>query len=47
MFPIETAYMAQAELEAAGANLTFRPIEELSHTYARTENPAVLDWFLG
>ncbi|MBT5702268.1 MAG: phospholipase [Gammaproteobacteria bacterium] len=47
MFPIETAYMAQAELEAAGANLTFRPIDELSHTYARTENPAVLDWFLG
>ncbi len=47
MFPIETAYMAQAELEAAGANLTFRPIEGLSHTYARTQNPAVLDWFLG
>ena len=47
MFPIETAYMAQAELEAAGANLTFRPIEDLSHTYARTQNPAVLDWFLG
>jgi phospholipase/carboxylesterase len=46
MFPIETAYMAQAELEAAGANLTFRPIEDLSHAYARTENPAVLDWFL-
>ena len=46
MFPIETAYMAQAELETAGANLTFRPIEDLSHTYAKTENPAVLDWFL-
>jgi len=46
MFPIEAAYMAQAELEAAGANLTFRAIEGLSHTYARTENPALLDWFL-
>jgi phospholipase/carboxylesterase len=45
MFPIETAYMAQAELEAAGANLTFRPIEGLSHTYARTENDALLNWF--
>lgn len=45
MFPIETAYMAQAELEAAGANLTFRPIEGLSHTYARTENDALLRWF--
>jgi hypothetical protein len=38
--------MAKAELEAAGANLTFRPIDELSHTYARTENSEVLDWFL-
>lgn len=45
MFPIETAYMAQAELEAADANLTFRPIDGLSHTYARTENSAVLNWF--
>ena len=45
MFPIETAYMAQAELEAAGANLTFRPIDGLSHTYARTENDALLNWF--
>lgn len=45
MFPIETAYMAQAELEAAGANITFKPIEGLSHTYCRTENKHVLDWF--
>ena len=45
MFPIETAYMAQAELEAAGANLTFRPIEGLSHTYARTENDQLIAWF--
>ena len=45
MFPIETAYMAQSELEAAGANLTFRPIDGLSHTYARTENDALLNWF--
>lgn len=46
MFPIETAYMAQSELEAYGANLTFRPIDGLSHTYARTENAAILDWFM-
>ena len=37
--------MARAELEAAGANLTFRPIEGLSHTYARSENDALLSWF--
>lgn len=45
MFPIETAYMAQSELSAAGANLTFRAIDGLSHTYARTENDALLKWF--
>jgi phospholipase/carboxylesterase len=45
MFPIETAYMAQAELEAPGADLTFRAIEGLSHTYARDENAAILNWF--
>ena len=45
MFPIEAAYMAEAELEAAGANLTFRAIDGLSHTYARTENSALLSWF--
>ena len=45
MFPIETAYMAQAELEAAGANLVFRPIEGLSHNYCRAENPGVISWF--
>jgi phospholipase/carboxylesterase len=45
MFPIETAYMAQAELEAAGANLVFRPIEGLSHSYCRAENPKLISWF--
>lgn len=45
MFPIESAYMARAELEQAGANLKFREIEGLSHTYARSENPALIHWF--
>ena len=45
MFPIETAYMAQAELMGAGANLTFCPIEGLSHTYCRAENKNVISWF--
>ena len=47
MFPVETAYMAEAELTAAGSDLTCRIIDGLSHTYCRTENPALLDWFLG
>ncbi|MDA0788963.1 MAG: dienelactone hydrolase family protein [Proteobacteria bacterium] len=45
MFPIESAYMAKAELEAAGAELTFHAIEGLSHNYARFQNPQLLDWF--
>lgn len=45
MFPIEVAYMAQAELLAAGANLTFCPVEGLSHNYCRAENPSLISWF--
>ncbi len=45
MFPVETAYMARDELEKAGADLVFREIEDLSHTYARPENDAILRWF--
>ena len=45
MFPVEIAQMARAELEQAGADLTYREIEGLSHSYARTENPALIHWF--
>lgn len=45
MFPIETAYMAVSELESAGADVTFRELEGHSHTYARSENPALIQWF--
>ncbi len=45
MFPIETAYMAQSELVTAGANLTFRAIDGLSHTYCRAEHPDLITWF--
>ncbi len=45
MFPIEVAYAAQSELMAAGANLTFRPVEGLSHTYCRAENANLMSWF--
>ena len=46
MFPVETARMAEAELMGAGADLTCRIIDGLSHTFCRTENPALLDWFM-
>jgi phospholipase/carboxylesterase len=44
MFPVQTARMAREALEAAGARLVYREIEDLSHTYPRDENPRILDW---
>jgi phospholipase/carboxylesterase len=46
MFPVQIARAAAQELEKAGADLVFREIEDLSHTYAREENARILDWFL-
>ena len=45
MFPIAVARMARDELEGAGADVTFREIEDLSHTYPRDENDRILTWF--
>jgi phospholipase/carboxylesterase len=45
MFPVATAEMAAEELKAAGADLTLRIIEDLSHTYPREENDRILSWF--
>ena len=46
MFPVELARAASEELRKAGADLVFREIADLSHTYARDENAKILDWFL-
>jgi len=45
MFPVQLAQMARDELEKAGAELVYREIADLSHTYAREENPRILEWF--
>jgi len=45
MFPIALARTAAEELDKAGADLTFREIVDLSHTYPREENAKILDWF--
>jgi phospholipase/carboxylesterase len=45
MFPIETGRIANRALTMAGANVMFREIADLSHTYPRDENGAILDWF--
>ncbi len=46
MFPPEMAQGAQRALEQAGADVTYREIADLSHTYPRDENARILDWFL-
>jgi phospholipase/carboxylesterase len=47
MFPPELARSAERTLVAAGANVAYREIADLSHTYPRDENGHILDWFLG
>ena len=44
MFPVQTAQMARETLESLGAEVTYREIADLSHTYPREENRAILDW---
>ena len=46
MFPVDTARAAADALRAAGAHLVYREIEDLSHTYPRDENAAILDWLM-
>ena len=46
MFSIESARMAAEELVGRGADLVFREIDDLSHTYPREQNAEILDWFL-
>jgi len=45
MFPVQTARWAHETLASAGADIVYREIEDLSHTYARDENDRVLAWF--
>ena len=47
MFPVDVARTANAALSAGGANVVYREIEDLSHTWPRDENPRIVDWFLG
>lgn len=47
MFPVVTARLAHRELERWGAEVTYREIEDLSHTYPREENARILDWLAG
>ena len=46
MFPIATAHFAREALREAGAEVVYREIADLSHTYPRDENPRILDWLV-
>lgn len=47
MFPVEIAQQAQRTLKAAGANVTYKEIDDLSHTYPREINAALIGWLRG
>lgn len=45
MFPVQSARTGADALNSAGAEVMFRVIDDLSHTYPREENGPILDWF--
>jgi phospholipase/carboxylesterase len=47
MFPVQVARQTRQLLSAAGANVTYREIDDLSHTYPREMNAPVLEWLRG
>jgi phospholipase/carboxylesterase len=47
MFPVQVARQTNQLLSAAGANVTYREIDDLSHTYPREMNAPMLAWLRG
>src|ERR1019366_7252380 len=47
MFPVQVARQTQQALAAAGADVTYRELDDLSHCYPREMNAAILDWLGG
>jgi phospholipase/carboxylesterase len=47
MFPVQVARHTQQALSAAGADVTYREIDDLSHTYPREINAEMLRWLNG
>lgn len=46
MFPVDIPRTAYRALAGGGADIVYREISDLSHTYPREENARILDWFL-
>src|ERR1700736_5433993 len=47
MFPVQVARQTRETLSAAGADVTYRELADLSHCYPREMNPAILSWLRG
>ncbi|UWU92055.1 phospholipase [Bradyrhizobium sp. CB1015] len=47
MFPVQTARQTQAALSAGGAQVTYREVDDLSHTYPREINAELMQWLNG
>ena len=47
MFPVEIARRTREALTAAGASVTYREIDDLSHSYPREINQPILSWLNG
>jgi phospholipase/carboxylesterase len=47
MFPVQVARQTRDALASAGADVTYREIDDLSHCYPREINAEILDWLAG
>ncbi|WP_028348163.1 phospholipase [Bradyrhizobium murdochi] len=47
MFPVQVARQTAQALSAAGANVIYRELDDLSHTYPREMNVEILQWLNG
>jgi phospholipase/carboxylesterase len=47
MFQVQVARQTQAALSAAGADVTYRELEDLGHCYPREMNALILNWLAG
>jgi phospholipase/carboxylesterase len=47
MFPVQVARHTKEALSAAGAEVTYRELDDLSHTYPREINAKMLQWLNG
>jgi phospholipase/carboxylesterase len=47
MFPVQVARQTEQALSAAGADVTYREFDDLSHCYPREVNVAIFNWLRG